>query len=78
MEGIPKNPLSTTTASLAEDPELVADFVSESREHLGNIESVLLVLEQNPQDPEPVHALFNLRQIGHRAILLTKSTRGGG
>lgn len=58
MEGIPKNPLSTTTASLAEDPELVADFVSESREHLGNIESVLLVLEQNPQDPEPVHALF--------------------
>lgn len=58
MERIAQNPPSTTSNSLADDPELIADFVSESREHLSNIENVLLALERNPRDPEPIHALF--------------------
>ena len=44
--------------ALAEDRELVADFVLESREHLSNIEVQLLALEQNPGDMEPLHSIF--------------------
>jgi two-component system chemotaxis sensor kinase CheA len=45
-------------ASLAQDPELVRDFVVEAREHLGSIEAKMLVLEQNPQDMEAIHSVF--------------------
>ena len=45
-------------ASLAQDPELVRDFVVEAREHLGSIESKMLVLDQNPQDMEAIHSVF--------------------
>jgi two-component system chemotaxis sensor kinase CheA len=44
--------------SLAQDPELVGDFVVESREHLDSIEGRLLVLEQNPGEMETIHAVF--------------------
>jgi two-component system chemotaxis sensor kinase CheA len=44
--------------SLAQDPELVGDFVVESREHLESIEGRLLVLEQSPDDMETIHAVF--------------------
>jgi two-component system chemotaxis sensor kinase CheA len=44
--------------SLAQDPELVGDFVVESREHLDSIEGRLLVLEQNPSEMETIHAVF--------------------
>lgn len=44
--------------SLAQDAELVGDFVVESREHLESIEGRLLVLEQNPDDIETIHAVF--------------------
>jgi two-component system chemotaxis sensor kinase CheA len=44
--------------SLAEDPELVSDFILESREHLASIESRMLVLEQNPADMEAIHSVF--------------------
>ncbi|MCL6545900.1 MAG: chemotaxis protein CheA [Bryobacteraceae bacterium] len=43
---------------LARDPELVRDFVVESREHLTNIESSLLALEQDPANAESLHAAF--------------------
>ena len=43
---------------LAQDPELVRDFVLESAEHLDAIEAQLLHLEQNPEDPEPIHTIF--------------------
>ena len=43
---------------LAQDPELLGDFIMESREHLATIESQLLTLEHNPTDPEAVHAAF--------------------
>jgi two-component system chemotaxis sensor kinase CheA len=44
--------------SLAQDPELVGDFVVESREHLDSIEGRLLILEQSPDDMETIHAVF--------------------
>jgi two-component system chemotaxis sensor kinase CheA len=51
-------PASVSSQSLAQDPELVSDFIMESREHLTNIESQLLALEQSPDDLEPVHTIF--------------------
>jgi two-component system, chemotaxis family, sensor kinase CheA len=48
----------SSSSSLAQDPELVGDFVVESREHLESIEGRLLVLEQNPGDMETIHAVF--------------------
>lgn len=44
--------------ALAQDPELVRDFIVEAREHLTSIESKMLVLEQNPGDTEAIHSVF--------------------
>ena len=44
--------------SLAQDPELLSDFVLESREHLAAIESRSLALEQDPCDTEAIHSIF--------------------
>jgi two-component system, chemotaxis family, sensor kinase CheA len=44
--------------ALAQDAELVSDFILESREHLANIEVQLLALEQNPAEVEPIHSVF--------------------
>jgi two-component system chemotaxis sensor kinase CheA len=44
--------------SLAQDPELLSDFILESREHLATVESQSMVLEQNPSDAEAIHAIF--------------------
>jgi two-component system chemotaxis sensor kinase CheA len=43
---------------LAQDRELVSEFILEAREHLASIEAQLLSLEQNPGDPEPIHSIF--------------------
>ena len=43
---------------LAQDPELVSDFIVESREHLVNIESQVLTLERDPSDSEALNAVF--------------------
>jgi two-component system chemotaxis sensor kinase CheA len=42
----------------AEDPELIADFVLESREHLVTIEGQALALERDPFDAEALNAAF--------------------
>ncbi|MGA2588944.1 MAG: chemotaxis protein CheA [Bryobacteraceae bacterium] len=44
--------------SLAQDPELLSDFVLESREHLSAIESRSLALEQDPGNAEALHSIF--------------------
>jgi two-component system chemotaxis sensor kinase CheA len=44
--------------SIAQDPELMADFIIESREHLVNIESQVLTLEREPFDSEALNAVF--------------------
>ena len=44
--------------SLAQDPELLTDFVLESREHLVAIESQLLTLESDPGATEALNSVF--------------------
>ncbi len=43
---------------LAEDPELVSEFIMESQEHLRSIESCLLSIEEGNAAPDAVHAIF--------------------
>jgi len=62
----PASPVAEVTAakapqpaySLSDDPELVADFVTESREHLTTIEQRILVLEKEPNNPEAINSIF--------------------
>jgi two-component system chemotaxis sensor kinase CheA len=77
----------------ADDLPLVHDFVSESRGHIETAESSVLKLEESPQDPDAVNAIFrafhtikgvagflNLRQIGalaHSAENLLDLARQG-
>ncbi len=51
-------PSASTANPLAGDPELLSDFVLESREHLASIERQLLVLEQDPANQEAIHSAF--------------------
>lgn len=50
--------LQTMTDQFAEDPELVQEFLVESREHLSNVESGLLTLEKEPENAEALNAVF--------------------
>ena len=43
---------------LAGDPELLNDFILESKEHLTSIELQLLTLDQDPANAEAIHAIF--------------------
>ena len=45
-------------SALGEDPELIGDFVSESREHLESIEAQVLTLEGDPGRLEAIHTIF--------------------
>jgi two-component system chemotaxis sensor kinase CheA len=76
-----------------EDPELVANFLTEAAEHLEGIETRLVHLEQHPEDLETVNAIFrpfhtikgvagflNLDQIqaaGHELESLLEKVRSG-
>lgn len=44
--------------SLAQDPELVADFILESREHLTSIEQRILTLEREPGNADALNSVF--------------------
>ena len=44
--------------ALSQDPELLGDFVLESRQHLADLESQLLVLERDPYDAEALNSVF--------------------
>ena len=45
-------------SAFAADPEMVAEFVTESREHLANVEQRLLLIEKDATDLESVNAVF--------------------
>jgi two-component system chemotaxis sensor kinase CheA len=45
-------------AALNQDPELVGDFILESREHLAALEAQLLTLEQDPRNAEAINTIF--------------------
>ncbi len=51
-------PAEPPPASIAEDPELLNDFVMEAREHLASIEENLLVLEREPRQTDAIHSVF--------------------
>ncbi len=51
-------PVPAAPAPLNQDPELVGDFILESREHLSAIEAQLLALEQDPRNTEPINTIF--------------------
>jgi two-component system chemotaxis sensor kinase CheA len=44
--------------NLADDAELLREFITESREHLDNIEQGVLVLENHPADAETLNTVF--------------------
>ncbi len=44
--------------SLAQDQELVRDFLVEARDHLNAVESGVLVLEQTPGKLDAIHSIF--------------------
>ena len=46
------------TLNLADDAELLREFITESREHLDNIERGVLVLENQPADAETLNTVF--------------------
>jgi two-component system chemotaxis sensor kinase CheA len=57
----PASPVaSVRPAALAlnQDPELIADFIMESREHLSGVETQLLALEKDPGNKEAINAIF--------------------
>jgi two-component system, chemotaxis family, sensor kinase CheA len=47
-------------ASLADDPELVREFVDRSREHLDEADALLLTLEDDQGDKEAVNSVFRV------------------
>lgn len=49
---------SATPVPLNQEPELVADFVMESRDHLAAVEGQLLLLEQDPRNREAINTIF--------------------
>jgi len=53
-----KGPNETGLNELAADPELLNDFILESREHLTALELHLLALDQDPNNLEALHAIF--------------------
>jgi two-component system chemotaxis sensor kinase CheA len=46
------------TAAFYDDPELVQEFLVESREHLANVEAGMLTLEREPDNIEALNAVF--------------------
>jgi two-component system chemotaxis sensor kinase CheA len=52
------HPAAASTDSLAEDPELISDFVLEAREHLISLEAQVLIIERDPCNSEALHSVF--------------------
>lgn len=53
-----EQPGKAEDSQFADDPEMVQDFLSESREHLANVEGGLLAIEKEPGDTEALNAVF--------------------
>jgi two-component system chemotaxis sensor kinase CheA len=58
LDGEVRESASSPPPSLAQDQELLGDFVLESREHLATIESQLLTLEGDPSASEALNSIF--------------------
>jgi two-component system chemotaxis sensor kinase CheA len=55
---VEEQPAAASVNPLAGDPELLNDFILESKEHLTSIELQLLTLDQDPGNGEAIHAIF--------------------
>ena len=80
-------------ASIAQDPELIGDFINEASEHLATIESEVLLLERDPSANAPLHAAFrsfhtikglagflelnDVRSVSHEVETLLDRARNG-
>jgi two-component system, chemotaxis family, sensor kinase CheA len=89
----PREAPPPAVSSLAQDPELVGDFLLESREHLTAIESKMLALERNPADAEALNSVFRgfhtikglagflefnaILEVAHEVETLLDLARGG-
>ena len=51
-------PSEPVLSGLAQDPQLLADFLLEARAHLSNIEAQLLTLEHKPDHTDSIHSVF--------------------
>ena len=49
---------SQSLLSLSEDPEMVGDFILESREHLTQVEIHMMTLEKDPGETEAINTVF--------------------
>jgi two-component system chemotaxis sensor kinase CheA len=56
--GTPSGGGSGVPAAIAQDPELIGDFINEAGEHLASIEAQVLALERDPTSADPLHAAF--------------------
>jgi two-component system chemotaxis sensor kinase CheA len=58
--GVADNPQTDTAPAnvLAQDPELVQEFLIEAREHLSRIEALMIEIENGTSNTEPVHGVF--------------------
>jgi two-component system chemotaxis sensor kinase CheA len=86
-------PAALSTNPLASDPELLNDFIVESKEHLTSIELQLLTLDQDPANAEAIHAIFRgfhtikgmagfldldaVRQVAHEVETILDLARNG-
>ncbi len=51
-------PAAPAKQSLGEDPEMIRDFIIESREHLTQVEVQMMTLEKDPGDIEAINTVF--------------------
>jgi two-component system chemotaxis sensor kinase CheA len=86
-------PAAAAANPLAGDPELLNDFILESKEHLTSIELQLLTLDQDPANAEAIHAIFRgfhtikgmagfldldaIRQVSHEVETILDLARNG-
>src|SRR6266446_1363153 len=91
------NALNETVAAaplaIAQDPELIGDFINEATEHLATIEAEALALERDPASADSLHAAFrgihtikglagflelsDIREVTHEVETLLDRARNG-
>lgn len=93
LSAAPAGAESPAANPLAQDPQLIEDFVLEARDHLGNIEARLLDIEQDPGNAESINSTFRsfhtikglagfldfdvMREVSHEIETLLDRARSG-
>jgi two-component system, chemotaxis family, sensor kinase CheA len=93
LSGTPAGTEPPAPNPLAQDPQLIEDFLLEARDHLGNIEARLLDIEQDPGNAESINSTFRsfhtikglagfldfdvIQEVSHEVETLLDRARGG-